>query len=57
DTNEMHNIFGQKGTRKITSKMMQRLMDLIIKYDDKEAMQIFKTLIHKDPLPVFKPLP
>lgn len=57
DPNEMHNIFGQKGTRKITSKMMQRLMDLIIKYDDKEAMQIFKTLIHKDPAPTSKPLP
>lgn len=57
DPHEMHNIFGKKGMRKITSKLMGQLKDLILKYDDKEALEIYNTMIGKDPMPAIKPLP
>ena len=34
DPQEMHNIFGQPGTRKVTKKLMKELERLQIKYDD-----------------------
>ena len=40
DPQELHNIYGQPGTEKITQKLMKELVKLQQQYDDKAALQI-----------------
>ncbi|MGC4034735.1 MAG: sulfatase [Chitinophagaceae bacterium] len=41
DPNELHNIFNVPGNEKLVEDLKQRLKELIIDYDDKEALEIF----------------
>lgn len=45
DKHEMHNLYGQKKYKKITAKMKTKLKELIEKYQDEDAMKLFKTPI------------
>ena len=40
DPQELHNIYGQPGTEKITQKLMKELVKLQQQYDDKAALQL-----------------
>lgn len=39
DPQELHNIYGQKGTEKITKRLMKELIKLQKQYDDQDALQ------------------
>ena len=40
DPQELHNIYGQPGTEKITQKLKKELVKLQQQYDDKAALQL-----------------
>lgn len=39
DPHEMHNIYGQSGTEKITARLMKELVRLQKQYDDQDALK------------------
>lgn len=39
DTAELHNLYGKKGYEKITASLKERLKQLILQYDDKDALK------------------
>ena len=39
DPHEMHNIYGQPGTEKLTKRLMNELVKLQKQYDDKDALK------------------
>lgn len=41
DRYEMHNLYGKKGYEKITARLKNQLLDLIDKYEDEDAREIF----------------
>lgn len=45
DPNEMHNLYGKKGYDSITKKLKKKLKDLILKYEDHDALKTFNTPI------------
>ena len=45
DPNEMHNLYGQKRYSKITFDLKSTLQQLLIEYDDQDAMKLFNTSI------------
>lgn len=40
DPHELHNIYGQPGTQKVTKRLMKELVRLQKQYDDKDALEI-----------------
>ncbi|MFT4031936.1 MAG: sulfatase [Siphonobacter sp.] len=42
DPQQLHNLYGQKGYEKITAELKTKLKDLIVKYDDDEALELLR---------------
>lgn len=40
DPNELHNIYGQPGTEKVTKRLMKELVRLQKQYDDQDALKL-----------------
>ncbi len=49
DPSEMNNIFGKKGTKKITLRLYKKLQDLIGHFEDNDAMEILRSKLSPDP--------
>jgi arylsulfatase A-like enzyme len=43
DPHEMHNLFGKQGYSKVTASLTKRLNELIVQYDDSEALKILNS--------------